>query len=301
MTIIEIEQPTSTLTISVCIPTLNRNSLSDTELSILNQKIQPNQILFDESKPFNIAITNLFNKTTSDIIAVIDDDITIAPDYLSNIMKAFDDTNVGFVGGNCLPKINVGASTKNINFQKIVLNVEQSDYAFGIMSNRYKTHLQDNNADETTLIGVGAFRKSLVQEYLKTHTLPKSAWENILITYIRKSGYKTIYDPNCNFYHAPRNNIISYIKQIGYYGKGRVQYFRRFKSQLIRKPYFTFPSLLVVSLLLAPVWPFWLIDLAYFISIMVLSGFNIPQAILTMITHISYGLGFLYGLIRCIK
>ncbi len=131
--------------------------------------------------------------------------------------------------------------------------------------------------------------------------------ENELMDKLKHSGFKMIYDPHATVIRMPRKTLISFIKQIFNYGRGRgeqtVFYPKSFNL-------FNFAPLIFLLYLLFSLFygGYFFIPLIFYFVILILDCLikiikskdirYIFLPITTFILHITYGVGLVYGLLK---
>jgi len=181
------------------------------------------------------------------------------------------------------------------------------------MSSRYNVRAKRSDADETDLIATGIYRRKVILEAYRAlgPQIFGSAWENILLTWMRERGYLISYDPELSFYHERRDSITSLFQQVFKSGSGRARYFKLYPGQMVKKGYMLSPSLFSIYLLTLPLLLFAtrLIILPAALYLLTALGISIAFSIrshdaravfllpvLFLTNHLAYGLGFLSGL-----
>ena len=304
---VEIEKP---LTVTVCVPCIPFQREEDLQkcLKYINeQSVTPIQLLVMSTfDPMINAIEEAVKEATGDIFILVDDDSDIPQNnWIQCILNDFQKSkDIAYVGGSVTQR----ALTES-EFEKHLVEVQNSFLGFFLMSRRYSARHRkfSTNPDPETLIAMGGYRTEFLKSafaQIDFHDI-SGAWENIVFRFFQKSGKILIYDPMVSYFHRPRNSPASYARQIFGYGKGRAFYFRHYPNDLLRKPYFLLPSILLVTMIPGIIWPVPVFGL-YLVAILggsmvtfrqssVVSAFT--KAGLIVITHLAYGLGFLKGLI----
>jgi len=243
------------------------------------------------------------------IIALCDDDVTVHPQWLKNLVSHFKDPMVGVVGG---PNENPTDATLKERCSGYILS---SFLGSAHMSARY----QSNNpmireADETDLISCNmAVRKSVIEKF----AFPENIWpneENIFCHNVKKNGYKLLYDSNAIVWHQRRPVFLPHLRQVFRYGRGRGQMMHLCPES--KKGVFILPSIFVLSLFagfllslvnnlflivyLATLSTYALIVLATSAKIAIgkkdfKAFFLLPLAF--FLHHCAYGLGLLHGVL----
>jgi glycosyltransferase involved in cell wall biosynthesis len=313
----------SQASVSILIPTIGREDLAQTLDSVKRQNY-PNvsvTVVYDGPPPSVASTETLVRGEGShgpslkkglelcngDLVAIVDDDTIIPPDWLAKAVPVFSDPRVAFVGGSNLTPPDSSPMEKMIGY------VQSSYFGSMRMSSRYNVRAKRSDADETDLIATGIYRRNVILEAYRAlgHQVFGSAWENILLTWMRKQGYLISYDPELSFYHERRDSISGLYRQVFKSGSGRARYFKLYPRQMVKKGYMLAPSLFATYLLILPLLVFAtrLIILPVALYLITALGISIVFSIrsrdvralvllpaLFLTNHLAYGLGFLSGL-----
>jgi len=242
-------------------------------------------------------------KSAGEIIAFIDDDAYPEKDWLKNSLKFFQNPEIAAVGGpNLTPK-------ESNFFQKVSGEVLASYLVSGPVNFRYKPgkeHVCDDLPSCNFLV-----RKSI---FKKIKGFDTSFWpgeDTKLCLDIINQGKKIIYTPELLVYHHRRPTLKGYLKQIFTYAKHRGFFAKRYPKSSLKLSYMI-PSLFVLGL----VFGFFLalsnsfialiynsVLLFYFALVFLVSlttkkiSYILPFMAISFLTHITYGLGILKGLL----
>lgn len=141
------------------------------------------------------ARNNGLNHAKSEIIAYTDSDCVVARDWLKNLIKHFDDPEVGAVTGQT-----IFATDNHCTSWVRSLDIEERN-------NSRKKYTRLANGPNS------AFRRDLLKKIGGFN--PK--WfhaEDTEVSYnIWKEGFKIIYEPNAIVHHVPENNWRKYLKK----------------------------------------------------------------------------------------
>jgi len=246
-------------------------------------------------------------KARGSIIALCDDDVVVAPQWLRSLVSHFDDPLVAVVGG------------PNESPTEASLRERCSGYIFSSflgsaqMSTRYGSKgTSIREADETDLIGCNmAVRKSVLEEF----AFPEDIWpneENIFCHNVKKNGYRLLYDSKAVVWHHRRPVFVPHLQQVFRYGRGRGQMMRVCPDS--KRGLFLLPSVFVLSLigglllsLLNPIflWIYLGALLLYVVTVLVVSTaiakregdwkalLFLPAAF--FLHHCAYGFGLIWG------
>ncbi len=245
----------------------------------------------------NIGVRN----AKGEIIAFMDDDAYPEANWLEVAARDFDDKNIVAVGGPSLVP-------KNATFFQRVSNkvYELSSGKTGI---RYSGRGKRKEIDDWPTCNFFA-RKA---DFLKVGGFDSQYWggEDTQVCYsLLKTGKKMIYNPKLVIYHHPRKTLKQHLKQTYFWGMWRGFFMRIYKQS--RQLTFFIPPLFVLGVIIGGLLSFFssIIALIYlsvillyliYILIIGIKTMNIalffPVMFVTILTHFSYGFGFLKGII----
>jgi cellulose synthase/poly-beta-1,6-N-acetylglucosamine synthase-like glycosyltransferase len=237
-------------------------------------------------------------KSKNEIIAFIDSDAYPRKDWLSNGLKCFDDLNVGIVGGpNLTPK------NSNI-WEKISGDVLSMFICSGKAAIRYKIGNKKEYVDELPSCNL-LIRK---EDFFPFDESLLTAEDTKLCFQVVEKGKKILYSPDVVVYHHRRDSFSKHLLQMFIYGRDIASLLK--KKFSFDKLYYSVLSLFVGYLVVGGVVSFFsgIVKvvylsslLLYFGSILLLSIFkdfrrSLLLFITVVLTHISYGIGFIWGL-----
>ncbi len=151
--------------------------------------------------------------------------------------------------------------------------------------------------------------------YLKEGGLNENLYpneENEFFKRVGKRGHKFVYDPTLVTYRSQRKNIFAFMRQIFRYARGRADHF--FWNIRLKDLFFTIPLIFLIYLLSLiiyhPTWYFAPLFFYLFLSVifsaiaqiearrkdLLILFFVLP--FLFFLTHMVYGLGFTWGLLK---
>jgi len=312
--------PTS---VSVLVPTIGRKDLAQTLDSVKRQNY-PNvsvTVVYDGPAPSVVSTETLvpgegshgpslkkgLERCEGELVAIVDDDTVIPPNWLAKAVPVFSDPRVAFVGGSNL------TPPDSSRMEKMIGYVQSSYFGSMRMSSRYNIRAKRLDADETDLIATGIYRRKLILEAYRDvgPQIFGSGWENILLTWMRKQGYLISYDPGLSFYHERRDTVRDLYRQVFKSGSGRARYFKLYPRQMVKKGYMLAPSLFAIYLLTLPLLLFATRLMILPLALYLLTALGISVAfsirgrdaravflmpVLFLTNHLAYGLGFLSGL-----
>ncbi len=247
------------------------------------------------------------------ILFFFDDDVILKPDIIKRMLHFYKDSGISIVGGP-----NLTPDTDSF-LQKCFGYVMSSFFATAQMSTRYKSSGHEREATEKNLILCNLSGKA---DCFKQNPFNETLWpaeENELFNRLHSKGFKFIYDPQSIVYHSRRPSIWKFAKQNFGYGRGRIE-------QIWLQPS-TFEPLFLIPMfftLYAGILPFCLFmhrmspQSVFFCCgpLLLYCAIDIAISLWTAVTkrslksflyipflfplvHIPYGLGMLYGFIRC--
>jgi GT2 family glycosyltransferase len=238
-----------------------------------------------------------------EIIAFLDDDAYPVKDWLTHAVKYFSDEAVGAVGGPAV------TPESDSSMQKASGAVYASVLVSGKYGYRYvprgKTEVEDYPSCNLLV------RKSILLEVGGFNTLFWPGEDTKLCLDItKKLGKKIIYDPGVVVYHHRRPLFKPHLKQISSYALHRGYFVKKYPETSLRIAYFL-PSLLVAGLIFGGITsiafpPFRLIYfLGVYLYVLLVIFFSFSKQIALIppvffgiiITHITYGVYFLKGLL----
>ncbi len=224
-------------------------------------------------------------------------------DWHEKVLKFFKKhPEIDIVGG---PELN---SEKDNFFGRISGYALSSPFGAGGIWKRYGGKKINLNASETELTSANLICRSHVFKKIRFNENLYPGEDPRFIADAKAAGFKVAYSPDIKVSNKRRSNLPALSKQVFRYGKVRPQ--KEAFVETLRKPFFLVPSIFVLYLisLLFSNNIIYLIPLYIYVALLViftlyLSAKNndalaliiLPFIFITI--HISYGLGFLYGLI----
>ncbi len=160
-------------------------------------------------------------ESRADIVAFLDDDVVIAPDWPLQILRAFEDTGVGLVSG---PSLVPSGITRSARLAGLALSSRAAGYAAG----RYRaTGAAVQRVAWSRIIGCNAaYRKTVLQqaggfppEFYPGEEM-MAAWRT------QQQGTKLLFIPAGWVYHYPRQTLSRFWRQMCEYGATRIRLIR---------------------------------------------------------------------------
>jgi glycosyltransferase involved in cell wall biosynthesis len=324
--------------VSVVIPTRNNVDVLDECLKSLRNQDYPKQryeiIIADDhstDRTVNIAKKYKVKIVESDgppgkqrnagiaaakgeIIGLTDSDCKVKMDWILFAVNHFTSDsagNVAVVGGpNLTPKVDPFLS-------QCIGVVSASKITTAAMSTRYvRDGFIAKEVDETNLVSCNMFlRKSAFNAAGKFDTKLFPNEENELMFRIKAAGYKLLYVPSLVVWHHRRNSIRKFVKQNFNYGRSRAQFLKKHNAAF--KPVFIMPTLFLLGLILGPVismlnpnmmWLYLGVIILYLVVIISWGVYKSYKSknwsmvlllpMLSFMMHMSYGVGFLIGMMK---
>lgn len=247
----------------------------------------------------NLAIRN----SRADILAFIDADAYPVPTWLKAALKYFNDENIGIVGG---PNITPPADSLS---QKASGEIFSSVVGTGLTSLRYlarrkfRRSLPVKEMPSCNLL----VRRELAQKVGGFDSKFLTGEDSKFCFRARKLGKKIINAPDVIVYHHRRQLFWAHFKQVWIYARDKAWLIKEDFSW--DKLYYFIPSFFILGLIGGLIiWPIYWLRLIYLAVIalyllMVLLASLRRLAIAPLIfmgiilTHILYGLSFIWGLI----
>lgn len=196
-------------------------------------------------------------------------------------------------------------------FAKISGYALSSKFGAANVSSRYKQNKLNLNADETMLTSANLICKKKVFKKIKFDENIYPGEDPKFIDDARKAGFKTAYSPEIVVYNKRREDAASLIKQIFSYGLTRPK--KESLKETLKKPFFLIPSLFLIYVLFLPILylisPVIILPLLAYLALNIL--FSLYESlknkdlasfiflpVIFLIIHLSYGAGFIAGIIR---
>jgi len=238
-----------------------------------------------------------------EILAFIDDDAYPKKDWLKNAILNFQDPEIAAVGGPALtPKEDsLRQKASGLTFASVLVS---GQYIYRYLS---KNKLEVDDYPSCNLL----VRKAIMLELggFKTRFWPGE--DTVLCRAItKKLGKKIIYDPKVEVFHHRRPLFIAHLGQIANYALHRGYFAKLYPETSLRVSYFIPTFFLfslifwgVLSLFSLPIRILYLAGLSLYIFLVFIFSISkqlylTPYVILgTILTHISYGIYFLKGLL----
>lgn len=243
------------------------------------------------------------NYASGKILAFIDDDVYPQRDWLKNAVKNFADESVAAVGGPAVTPSEDNLRQKASGFI----------YASPLVNAKFRYRyipLKKRQVDDYPSCNF-LVRKSIMQELggFDTNFWPGEDTK-LCLDITKKLRKKIIYDPAVLVYHHRRPIFLPHLKQIASYAIHRGYFVKRYPHTSLRLAYFL-PSILVMGFLYGGITSLFWAPLRtayfgclflYFFLVFIFSIYKelrlIPLVFSGIIvTHITYGIYFLKGLL----
>jgi len=250
----------------------------------------------------NIAI----KKAKGSIIAFVDDDCQVHPNWISNAVKYFNNPKIAAIGGPSL-------IPKDASFlSKCSGLIFSSNFGTSAMSARWSDNIKKpKTAIETDLVLSNMFaRKNILININGFDGDQVPCEENELCYRIQKKGYKLLYTPDVIVWHRLRPLFLKFARRIFFYATGRGVMSCRYPDTF--KTLFIVPSFFALGLILSPIiltsFPFFSFPFFSILFIYLLFNFYNTVSIYKrerdkrllfiipigfFIEHFFYGLGFI--------
>jgi len=238
-----------------------------------------------------------------EILAFLDDDAYPKKDWLKNAINNFADPQVAAVGGPAVTPENDDIKQKASGL------VYSSPLVSGKYVYRYlpKRRIEVDDYPSCNFL----IRKSIMQTLggFNTNFWPGEDTK-LCLDITKRLGKKIVYDPSVLVYHHRRPLFMPHTKQVANYALHRGYFVKRYPRTSLRLPYFL-PTLFLFSLITGAILSVFLIPIriTYFLSLFLYFSliliFSISKELRfipyvfsgIILTHITYGLYFLKGLL----
>jgi glycosyltransferase involved in cell wall biosynthesis len=267
------------------------------------QHEHPNLILIDNpGKIVPTGINKAIKISQGDIIVRIDGHTTIAPDYIFQCVAALKSTDADNVGGR------MDAEGATLFGQAVSI---ATSTPFGVGDSRFHYSTEEDWVDS---VYMGAWRKEVFHKIgLFDEELVRNQDDEFNYR-LRKHGGKILLSPKIKSKYTVRSTLKALWKQYYQYGFWKVRVLQKHPKQMSVRQFIPplFVSSLIISLLASLLLPYvWLLFglfFGYYLLVnLAVSGltasrngwhhlFRLPFVF--PILHISYGLGFLVGLLK---
>lgn len=287
-----------------CLDGINKLDYDDFEVILLPDEItkEDRKYIVKETGKVKPSIKrNLGAKLSKGkILAFIDADAYPRKDWLANAIKYFKDGKVGIVGGPNL-------TPKNSNlWEKVNGDCLSMFICSGAAAVRYKISKGIKEVIELPSCNL-LTRKELFNGFDENLL---TAEDTKLCFQIKEKGKKVLYAPDVVVYHHRRDSLVKHLEQMWIYGRD-VAFLIKEKFSF-DKLYYSLSSLWVLFLIIGGIFSifneiirnffFWVI--LVYLAIVLFSSLitNLKRSLLdfltVILTNISYGLGFIYGLVK---
>ena len=157
----------------------------------------------------------------AELVAFLDDDVVVAPDWPERMIASFERPDVGLVSGPGLVPEDVSLMTR-------LAGVALSSAAAGYVSERYlKGQSNLREIGWSRIIGCNmVYRKKTIEEI---GAFDPAFWpgEEMLAAFkTEKLGHVLLFNPEAYVYHYPRQSLARFWKQIWGYGATRIRLVR---------------------------------------------------------------------------
>lgn len=188
----------------------------------------------------------------ADIVAFLDDDVVVAPDWPARMLGPFADEATAMVSGPSLVPPDVGLFAR-------LAGLALSSPAAGYVAWRYRADRADAVAIKwSKIIGCNmAYRRTVLEDVGGFDPAFWPGEEMIASFRTQERGHRLMFEPGAYVYHYPRQSVRRFWKQIHGYGATRIRLFRAGVEVELST---MVPALWVASLVVLGlgglVWPF---------------------------------------------
>ena len=277
---------------------------NDGTLDIVRQfqeKYEYIKLIRNNAKIVPVGFNKALNFAKGDIIIRVDGHSTLEPDFINTSIKILNEKNVSCVGGPTKHFSNTFIGKSISIAQCSHFGAGGASFRTGVSKGKYVNTLAFGAYDRAVFLEVGAYDEELIRNQ-----------DEELNYRIVKNGGKIWIDPSIKSIYYVRNSILKLFSQYFYYGFYKVRVIQKIKSIFSLRHFV--PAIFVLTLILFVViaifqkifWPiFFLGGIYLFVNI----TFSIYESLkshakllvllpfIYFIMHLSYGLGFLVGLV----
>ena len=265
------------------------------------KKFKNIKLVRNAAKIVSVGFNKALNLATGDIIIRVDGHSTLEPDFIKNSIRILNKKNASCVGGPTKHFSNTFIG-KNISIaQCSYFGAGGASFRTGVSKGKYVNTLAFGAYNRAEFLKVGAYDEELIRNQ-----------DEELNYRIVKNGGKIWIDPSIKSIYYVRNSIIKLFSQYFYYGFYKVRVIQKIKSIFSLRHFV--PAIFVLTLILLVViaifqkifWPIFFLGGIYLLVNITFSIYESVKShakslvllpVIYFIMHLSYGLGFLAGLV----
>ena len=272
----------------------------------INLQTVPVRCIVEEGQNPSANRNRAIKKTKTPFVAFVNAHSILPNNWAEKIISFFKKHNqIDIVGGPQLTP-----QDQNY-FGKLCGHALSSVFGAARARNRYASHVQSFDANEELLTSANLACRVEVTKKISFDESIYPGEDPKFIADARRAGFRVAYDPNMTIFHRRRNTLSAFIRQIFSYGVTRPQ--KEGLHETLSHPTFLIPPLFVIYLLTIGIltWTSTLFVLPLFLYLILSAGFSLREGIkhndprlliflpfIFFIIHVSYGLGFIYGLVK---
>lgn len=249
-------------------------------------------------------------RAKGEILAFCDDDSILPPNWLKIAASYFAKNKGDLIGGPVI-------ASKNAPFRyRISGYLATSRFTMGFAAYKFTTFDEREAINSDLILANNFIRKSIFDQIGGFDKDQVPCEENLLYEKVRQKGYKLLYAPKLACTHPSKPIFIPLARKVYFYATGRGLLIARTPETFHFQ--YLIPSLFFLSLIVFPIFSLfsgiglWLLlfILLLYLLLTLINSFLIfiriernffillLAPIVTFIVHMSYGLGFLNGLLR---
>lgn len=281
------------------------DGMSDDKTRPIVKKLQkrfPVITLLDNPQQYvPFALNKAIARAKGEIIARVDGHAAIEKDYLTQCVRTFRETGSECVGGQII------GVNDSVTGKAIALGMSSG---FGVGNARFRTGGEDGYVDT---VAFAVYRRKVFYDIGLFDEFMVRSQDDEFNFRLRDHGGKVYFTSRMRSKYYPRSSIRKLWRQYFGYGLYKVRLFQKYPT--LMQPRHFVPLLFVLALLGSGLlalstgvrWPFFAITASYATGALLFSAkisakqgwqymLRLPVIFATL--HLSYGLGFLWGLTR---
>lgn len=250
------------------------------------------------NKYVSFGFNKVFPLTKGKYIALLGAHAEYAPDYFVTSIEALENDEADAVGG----LLKQSAKTEKGNAIAAAMSSK-----FGVGNTEFRTESKRMYVDS---VAFAIYKRSLFEEFGLLDTELIRNQDDELHYRFNAAGKRILMLPEIHSVYYVRENLMSLFKQYFQYGLYKPLVLRKIKSSVRLRH--LIPAVFVLYLLTLPLFvlnPWWLLPLVIYFILLGFNGYSdykghrfaIHKMMAITALHVSYGFGFILGVIKTIK